>query len=102
MSFTVESPVGTLTPTLGAATTINRAFGNYMDALRYVQAYDHSAYVVIVAAGLEKKPADVEQQVFAAGLVNLTDPVTLFIQSLLRGGKDPRQDEPKGETSGKP
>lgn len=95
MMFEVEIELNgkaeTLKPSLRAGKVINNAFGNYVDALRQLHIYDHSAYSVIVAAALGKKPADVEEAVFATGLNKLSVPLALFVNSLACGGRDPAE-----------
>jgi hypothetical protein len=45
------------------------------------------AYVGVVAAGLNKKPAEVEDAVFASGLPDLNEPLSNFVSMLANGGR---------------
>lgn len=83
--------------TLGAAKQINARFGSFADAARRVALFDFSAYVLIVAAGLNKKEKEVEADVFAAGIKRITKPVNDYIISLSNGGQP---DDAKGGDSG--
>jgi hypothetical protein len=104
MSFEVEITLNgkreTLKTSLRAARAINGFFGNFVDAQERLNKVDQSAYVAIVAAGLDKKPGDVEEAVFAAGLDNLLAPLFTYVGALARGGRDPNaktEDAPAGE-----
>lgn len=48
---------------------------------------DHEFYVLVVSAGLDKRPIDVEKGVYEAGLPNLTEPLSDFVQRLANGGR---------------
>lgn len=54
---------------------------------------DLRAYVAVVAAGLGKPPASVEDVVFATGMAPLTEPLSLFVGYLSNGGKAVKIDE---------
>jgi hypothetical protein len=102
--YKVEIPLGgkreTLHTSLRAAKAVNAAFGSCTDALQRLERFDLSAYVAIVAAALDKKPSDVDETVFATGMLDLVEPLSLFITSLTRGGRDPFAKASEGETSG--
>lgn len=89
----------TLKSTLAAAKRVNAAGG-----LRYIaerlDAYDFDAYVTVIAAGADKRNAEVEQAVFSAGMARLQVPLGVYIAFLASGGKpiDPPKDgAPAGE-----
>lgn len=83
----VETPFGTLRPTLRAGKSINGFFGSYMAALRKLSELDQDAFFVVIAAGLSKKPSEVEDDIFAHGLPDLVEPCTTFVTLLANGGK---------------
>lgn len=89
MSYTIETPIGTLRMSVRAAKQINATCGNYFEQLQGLVANNFSTYVAIAAAGLDRRPADIESEVFAAGLDVLNEPLTKFIKSLISGGRDP-------------
>ena len=82
-----------------AAKEIAAHFGNYMEAFNRLAVFDMSAYVAIVAAGLGKKRADVEDDVFHTGLDKLTDKLSEYVGLLLRAGRpaDADKDAKSGE-----
>jgi hypothetical protein len=59
----------------------------YMGVQARLGAMDHETYVLVIAAGLDKKPADVETAVFRTGLVELTKLLVLYVANLANGGK---------------
>ena len=54
---------------------------------------DLRVYVAVIAAGLGKLPASVEDVVFATGMAPLTEPLSLFVGYLSNGGKAVKIDE---------
>ena len=89
----------TLKSTLAAAKRVNAAGG-----LRYIaerlDAYDLDAYVAVVAAGADRRNADVENVVFSAGMARLQVPLGVYISFLASGGKPiepPKDGAPAGE-----
>ena len=86
----IDTPVGVLRCTLRAAKAIHAVFGSYIEAARRIEALDHTAAVAIVAAGLNKQRADVEEDVYAAGLTNLAQPLSEYVILLANGGKAPK------------
>jgi hypothetical protein len=76
----------TLRSTLKAAKQVNGG-GGFINVLGRLAAMDQDFYVMVVAAGLDRKIVDVEQKVFDAGLPNLTEPLSTFVQYLANGGK---------------
>lgn len=95
----VESPVGTLRTTLGAARAVNKRFGSYVDALQRVQAMDLEAYIFIVAVGRDKRPLDVEDDVYNTGLSDLVSPLVDYVSLLYTGGK-PAKPAKEGDGAG--
>lgn len=83
----VDTPLGTLKCNLTAAKAVNALAGGYNGALHRIGMLDHDVYVAIAAAGLGKKPADIEDKVFRAGLVNLTAAFVTYVTYLGNGGK---------------
>lgn len=83
----VDTPVGTLKCTLRASKEVTAYFGNFINANQRIANLDSDAITVLVAAGLEKKVKEVEDIVFAAGVVTLKAPVERWLNLLANGGK---------------
>lgn len=77
----------TLRCTLKAAKSVNALAGGFQGALARLANMDQEAYFLIVAAGLGKKPMEIEQAVYEAGLTNLTEPLSNYVLLLANGGK---------------
>lgn len=86
----------TLKSSLAAAKRIN-AGGGYINVLGKIGAMDHDVYVLVVAAGLDKKPGDVEQAVYRTGLANLAQSLITYVEYIVNGGKPiaPAMDDDK-------
>lgn len=76
----------TLKSTLKAAKAVN-AHGGFMNVLARLAAMDQDFYVLVVSAGLGKKPGEVEEAVFKTGLPQLTEGLSDFVLLLTNGGK---------------
>ncbi|MDB5724631.1 MAG: hypothetical protein JWQ16_1385 [Novosphingobium sp.] len=76
----------TLRCSLGAAKKVNNA-GGFAQVLMKLSGFDMDYYVLVVSAGLGKKPSEVEEAVYKAGLPNLTEKLSEFVQLLANGGK---------------
>lgn len=87
VEITLRGKSETLRCTLKAAKAVNALAGGFQGALARLANMDQEAYFQIVAAGLGKKPMDVEQAVYEAGLTTLTEPLTSFVIMLANGGK---------------
>ncbi len=92
--------VETLKCTLRAAKEVNAHFGDFSEAFRRVRNFDFAALVVVVAAGLGKKPEDVEQAVFNTGMDTLYQPVCEFVPLLSNGGRPPKPLNVEGDKPG--
>ncbi|OYX13413.1 MAG: hypothetical protein B7Z15_07320 [Rhizobiales bacterium 32-66-8] len=80
----------TLVPTLGAAITLNTMHSSFIALLAKLEAYDFDASVDVVHHGLGRSEADrarTEEQVFAAGLLDLAPDLIAFVIRLMNGGK---------------
>lgn len=96
VEVTIKGRPETLKCSLKAAKTVNAVAGGFQGALARLAAMDQEAYFLIVAAGLNKKPIDVEQAVYETGLPNLTEPLSAYVLLLANGGK-PLSAESAGE-----
>jgi len=97
VSITLNGRAETLRCTLRAAKLVNAA-GGFAEALRRLAGFDLDAYVAIVAAGLGKKPSDVEDAVYEAGLPNLTEALSEYVGLLSNGGRPFKSESsPEGE-----
>lgn len=83
---------------LAAAKRVNSIAGGYFGALGRLGALDHDCYVLVISAGLNKKPSDVDEAVYRNGLPDLTQPLTTFVQNLANGGKPIAPDIGDGKT----
>jgi hypothetical protein len=94
----LNGKVETLRPSLGAAKRVN-ASGGFANVVNRIQAADLEFYILVVAAGLGKKNADVEEAVYRTGLPALGVDVIKFVNILANGGKP---FEPEAPTEGEP
>lgn len=86
-----ESNVLRCTPR--AAKEVNAYFGSFTNAMQRIEAMDFEAFVVVVAAGLKKKRADVEELTYDAGIMKLMKPISNFVVMLANGGRAPTEDD---------
>lgn len=91
----------TLRSSLDAGKRVNAlGAGGYVHVNNRLQAFDHDYFVMVVAAGLGKKPSDVESDVFWNGLPPLQLDLIKFVNYLANGGKpftQSRETEPGEE-----
>lgn len=85
--------VGTLTPTLGAAMSLNSKHGTLGALARKLGDYDMAAAVDVAAAGAGLSREKAAEAVFAAGLFDSTPHLTRFVLLLGNGGKFPKEAE---------
>lgn len=98
VEITLKGKPETLRCTLKAAKAVNALAGGYQNALARLAAMDHEAYSAVIAAGLGKRPMDVEKDVYEAGLPVLAQPVSTFVMMLANGGKPLEEaEEPSSE-----
>lgn len=84
----------TLAPTLGCALELCRKHGSLGAVLDKLEAYDLNAATDVVQAGLGfLKREVVAQQVYDAGLVDLTPALVRFVIMLANGGKPMKAEE---------
>ena len=89
-----------LSPTLDAMRKINRSLGSPVEALQRAKFLDFDAICTIISAGAslsQKQSERLQAEVFAAGLVTVTNSVAEFIGVLL----DPTGSKDEGDDSGK-
>ncbi|WP_029581937.1 hypothetical protein [Bradyrhizobium sp. URHD0069] len=86
VEITLDGKTETLRPSLGAAKKVNAA-GGFQQVLNRLLAYDMDFYVTVVAAGMNKKPQEVEEAVYTSGLYSLVNPLALYVGYLANGGK---------------
>lgn len=99
VTVTLGGKEETLRPTLRAARIVN-GMGSFTGAYERVRAGDLEAYIIVVAAGLNKKPDEVAQAVYEAGVIDLGQGVAEFVNLLANGGKAAApvvEDAPAGE-----
>lgn len=88
----LDGKTETLKSSISAARTASQVGGGFIGASARVAAFEFDTILMIVAAGLGKKPADVERAVFEAGMPALAGPVSTFVTYLASGGKPPKED----------
>lgn len=86
----------TLRTTLRAARSIN-AMGGFAEVFRRLGNFDLDAYTRVIAAGLNRKPDDVEELVYENGMTDLVEPLSEFLNLLVTGGKPSKGGDQKGE-----
>ncbi len=86
IEITLNGKVETLRPSLGAAKRVNST-GGFAHVVNRIQAADLDFYILVVAAGLGKKNAEVEDAVYRTGLPALGADVVKFVNILANGGK---------------
>jgi hypothetical protein len=91
-----------LSPTLEALLRINRELGSPVDAARALQKLELSAIFSVIAAGARlssKQMEAVQEEVFAAGIVNIAPQLGPFISALLdpAGTDDPSEGTGEGK-----
>lgn len=82
----LDGEVYTLKPTPGAMQKIDRQFGGLRGAMQQVQALslDAISAIIVAGAGLGQRQAQaIPALVFAAGLINVTGPVSDYLTYLL-------------------
>lgn len=87
VEITLKGKSETLKCTLKAAKAVNAIAGGFQGALVRLANMEQDSYFLIVAAGLGKKPAEIENAVYETGLTNLTEPLTSYVLLLANGGK---------------
>ena len=97
VEITLKSKPETLRCTLKAAKSVNGIAGGFQGALARLATMDQDAYFLIVAAGLGKRPVDVEQAVYETGLTTLTEALSNYVLLLANGGKPLAAAEDAGE-----
>lgn len=95
----LNGKVETLRPSLGAAKRVN-ATGGFAHVVNRLQAADLDFYILVVAAGLGKKNAEVEDAVYKTGLPALGADVVKFVNILANGGKPYEPATSDGEPAG--
>lgn len=76
----------TLRCTLRAAKAVN-AMGGFQAALQRIGAADLDAFTAIVAAGLGKRPVEIEERVWSTGIAGLSEPLVQYVLLLSNGGR---------------
>ena len=99
VSITLDGKPFVLRSTLGAAETVNAAFGSFTAAYERVGKFDFSAFVVIIAAGTDKPTKEIKSAVFKNGMTDLVKPISEYLTLLSNGGRPATEAEgdDKGE-----
>lgn len=87
VKVTLADEQHTLACTLGAAMSVDAAFGNYSEAANCLQNRKLSAYMQIVAAGLNVPFEKAQDLVFRTGMPSLIEPVSEYLLKLANGGR---------------
>ncbi|MCW2228091.1 hypothetical protein [Bradyrhizobium elkanii] len=86
VEITLGDKTVTLRSSLGAAKRVSAA-GGYTNVMEKLMAYDMSYFVTVVSAGLNKKPMEVEEDVYKTGLPNLVADLVTYVGYLANGGR---------------
>lgn len=90
-SVRVGDTIYVLRPTLGAAISINRAFGGFQPAMDRARAFDLVAITTVIAAGSgATDPAAIERltgEIFVAGIARYAPQVIAYLGALATGGR---------------
>lgn len=101
VQIVLDGETVTLRPTLKAALTISREAGGIMGAFRGLSELNFDVVNGIVAVGLGKKPADVEDAVWRTGIASLVPGCTKFVSIIANGGR-PMDEADGGSEKGNP
>jgi hypothetical protein len=82
----LDGKIETLRSSLSAAKRVN-AGGGFSHVVSRIHAADLEFYILVVAAGLNKKTSEVEEAVYKTGLPALGVDVVRFVNYLANGGK---------------
>lgn len=86
IEITLGDKTVTLRSSLGAAKRVNAA-GGFTQVMEKLMAYDMNYFVTVVSAGLNKKPLEVEEAIYKAGLPNLVADLVTYVGYLANGGR---------------
>lgn len=89
----------TLQSTPKAARAVSQIGGGFLMVANKITIFDLDVCAAVVAAGLDKRPTEVEDAVFRAGVTNLAAPLNTFVTYLANGGK-PATTDSEGAGSG--
>lgn len=95
VEITLNGRTEVLRCSLRAAKRVN-AGGGFAEVLRKLAIFDQDTYFVVVAAGMDKRPEDVEDAVYATGLPELNEPLGEYVKLLANGGKPLKTTETGG------
>lgn len=97
VEITLNGRTETLRCTLRAAKRVNSG-GGFAETLRKLAVFDMDAYVAVIAAGLDKAPATIEDAVFSTGMPDLNEPLSNYVTLLANGGKPLKTATETGDT----
>jgi len=86
VEINLDGKVETLRSSLSAAKRVN-SHGGFLHVINRLQAGDLEFHIMIVAAGLAKKGAEVGGAVFKTGLPSLSRDMVKYVNYLANGGK---------------
>lgn len=89
-----------LKPTGRALERLEKQYDGLVGVVEGLTRFRLKAYVDVVMAGSGAKPTDrdkVTEEVFSAGMINLLQPLTRFVNILGNGGRPPKDEEQDGD-----
>jgi hypothetical protein len=95
----LDGKTETLKSTPKAARAVSAIGGGFLMVANKITIFDLDVITAVVAAGLGKRPTEVENAVYSAGAANLAAPLNTFVTYLANGGK-PTDDQNKEAGSG--
>jgi len=97
VEITLDGKTETLRCSLGAFKKVNAA-GGFTNVINKLRGYDFDYVVTVVSAGLNKKPADIEESIYKTGLSPLLGGVTKYVGYLANGGRPAEEPGEKADT----
>jgi len=101
VQIVLDGETVTLRPSLKAALTISREAGGIMGAFRGLSDLNLDTVTGIIAVGLGKKPAEIEEAVWRTGIASLVPGCTKFVSIIANGGR-PADEGDGGSEKGNP
>jgi hypothetical protein len=99
IEITLAERPAVLRCTVRALRDLDASAGGFNEVIAGLTSYRFATYCSVVAAGLGKRPREVEEDVYATGMNALVGPLCEFVAMLVNGGRKPEpseKDAPRG------
>jgi len=101
VTITLDGDEVTLVPSANALLALSRKHGGLVGLSRALQNMEVDAFVDVIATSVPgitaEQKKNLPEVVFAAGIVGLSDPLSVFLGNLARGGKPESATAGEGE-----